>query len=477
MTDSGPRTDLFADECGIFGINGHAEAARIAYLGLHALQHRGQESAGIVSSCGDAMNSHRQMGLVQEIFDTATLDRLKGNMAIGHVRYSTAGGSHIRNAQPIVVQTWHGQVAVAHNGTLTNALELRHELERSGSIFHSDSDTESFVHLIARSARARFTDQVLDALAQVQGAYSLLFMSGEHIVAVRDPVGFRPMSLGTLDGCPMVSSESCSFDLVGGKLIRDVEPGEMILMDRNGKGLGSVRSSFPMERRERKLCIFEFIYFARPNSVIDGRTVYDARIAMGRRLAEENHVEADMVIPVPDSGTPAAIGYAQRSGIPFALGLIRSHYVGRTFIEPKSSIRHFGVKLKLSPVASLIRGKRVVVVDDSIVRGTTSRKIVEMVREAGASEIHFRVSSPPTRCPCFYGIDTPTRKELIASTSSVKDIADFIEVDSLGYLSLESTIEACATRCAGFCHACFSGEYPVPIPRGDAQEQTILDGI
>lgn len=423
------------------------------------------------------MNTHRQMGLVQEIFDSPTLDRLKGDMAIGHVRYSTAGGSHIRNAQPILVRTWHGMVAVAHNGTLTNAAQLRYDLEKSGSIFHSDSDTESFVHLIARSERATFKDQILDAMAQVQGAYSLLFMSEGLTVAVRDPVGFRPLSLGMLDGCPMVSSESCSFDLVGGRLVRDIEPGEMVIMDRTGKGLGSVRSVFPMEKKPRHTCLFEYIYFARPNSIIDGRTVYDARIDMGRRLAAESHVDADMVIPVPDSGTPAAIGYAQESGIPFALGLIRSHYVGRTFIEPRSSIRHFGVKLKLSPVASLIKGKRVVVVDDSIVRGTTSKKIVEMIREAGATEVHFRVSSPPTRFPCFYGIDTPTRRELIASSSTVDNIADYIEVESLAYLSLQGSTEASGPQGGGFCHACFSGEYPVAIPRSEEVEQTRLEGL
>jgi amidophosphoribosyltransferase len=477
MPDNRQGSNGFRDECGIFGISGHSEAARIAYLGLHALQHRGQESAGIVTSAGNGMNSHRQMGLVQEIFDTATLDRLKGDMAIGHVRYSTAGGSHIRNAQPIVVRTCHGRVAVAHNGTLTNAHQLREDLELGGSIFHSDSDTENFVHLIARSKRAGFVDQILESLAAVKGAFSLLFMSGEQIVAVRDPVGFRPLSLGLLEGCPMVSSESSSFDLVGGRLVRDIEPGEMVVIDRSAKGLGSVRSSFPIPSRERHTCIFEYIYFARPNSIIGGRTVYDARIAMGCKLAQQDHVEADMVIPVPDSGTPAAIGYAQQSGIPFALGLIRSHYVGRTFIEPKNSIRHFGVKLKLSPVASLIKGKRVVVVDDSIVRGTTSKKIVGMIREAGAKEVHFRVSSPPTRFSCFYGIDTPTRRELIASTSTVEDIADFIEVDSLGYLSLDGTVEACGAGNTGFCHACFSGDYPVPIPSFASDEQTSLEGF
>lgn len=424
---------------------------------------------------GSLVRTHRQMGLVQEAFDSTTLDRLTGDTAIGHVRYSTAGSSHIKNAQPISAQTGHGHVSVAHNGTLTNAMELRHMLERVGSIFHSDSDTESFVHLIARSRRSRFVDRILEAVSEVRGAYSLLFLSERQVVALRDSHGFRPLSLGVLDGSPVLASESCAFDLIGARLVRDVAPGEVLVMDRDSPGLDSVQSFFPLERTDQSMCIFEFIYFAKPNSVIGGRSVYEARIDMGRRLAEEHPAEADVVIPVPDSGTSAAIGYARGSGIPFELGFIRSHYVGRTFIEPRSSIRHFGVKLKLSPVASLLRGKRVVVVDDSIVRGTTSQKIVKMLRDAGAREVHVRISSPPTRFPCFYGIDTPTRGELIASKLEVEDIRGFIEADSLGYLSLQGAHQAAGQDGAGYCDACFSGDYPVPRPV--EQIQTRIEGI
>jgi amidophosphoribosyltransferase len=390
------------------------------------------------------------------------------------VRYSTAGVSHIRNAQPISVQTGAGHVSVAHNGTLTNALELRRRLERVGSIFHTDSDTECFVHLIAHSGRAPFLDRILEALAEVRGAYSLLFMSSEQIVVVRDPRGFRPLSLGELDGRPVVASESCAFDLIGATLVRDVEPGEVLVMDRGPSPLQSV---FPLERGERSTCIFEFIYFAKPTSVIGGRSVYGARIAMGRRLALEHPARADLVIPVPDSGTPAAIGYAREARVPFELGFIRSHYVGRTFIEPKSSIRHFGVKLKLSPVAGLLKDRRVVVVDDSIVRGTTSKKIVKMVRDAGAREVHVRISSPPTTHSCFYGIDTPTRGELIASMSSVEDIRAFLEADSLGYLSLDGARDAAGPGVGGYCDACFSGRYPVPVTGPVEPEQTRIEGL
>jgi amidophosphoribosyltransferase len=469
--------DLFHDECGIFGVCGHVEASRIAYLGLHSLQHRGQESAGMAVANGTLVRTHRQMGLVQEAFDSPTLDRLTGDTAIGHVRYSTAGSSHIRNAQPISAQTGHGHVSVVHNGTLTNAMELRHMLERVGSIFHSNSDTESFVHLIARSRRSRFVDRILEAVAEVRGAYSLLFLSESQVVALRDAHGFRPLSLGVLDGSPVIASESCAFDLIGARLVRDVAPGEVLVMDRDDSSLDGVQSLFPLQRTDPHMCIFEFIYFAKPNSVIGGRSVYEARIDMGRRLAEEHPAEADLVIPVPDSGTPAAIGYARGAGLPFELGFIRSHYVGRTFIEPKSSIRHFGVKLKLSAVASLLRGKRVVVVDDSIVRGTTSQKIVKMLRDAGAKEVHVRISSPPTRHSCFYGIDTPTRGELIASKNSVEDILAFLEADSLGYLSLEGAHRAAGQDGSGYCDACFSGDYPVPVPRPVEQIQTRLEGL
>jgi amidophosphoribosyltransferase len=466
---------VFRDECGIFGVCGHPEASRIVYLGLHALQHRGQESAGMVVSDGRHVKTHREMGLVQEIFDTETLDGLVGGMAIGHVRYSTAGDSHLRNAQPVSVQTGHGHVSVAHNGTLTNALELKRSLEQVGSIFHSSSDTECFVHLIARSGRKAFLDRILEALSEVRGAYSLLFMSENQLVAVRDPHGFRPLCLGTLGLNPVISSESCSFDLMGARLVKDIAPGEVVTMGCECRGMKSVQSIFPFEPGDQHVCIFEYIYFARPNSVIQGRSVYEARIAMGRRLAEEHAVDADVVIAVPDSGTPAAIGYSQRAHLPYELGLIRSHYVGRTFIEPRSSIRHFGVKLKLSPIASILKGKRVVVVDDSIVRGTTSKKIVKMLRDAGAREVHLRISSPPTRFPCFFGIDTPTRGELIAASCSVDDIRQFLEADSLGYLSLDGVQEATGRDLGGFCHACFSGEYAVPVPLDGPREEDRVD--
>jgi len=427
-------------------------------------------------SNGSLVRTHRHMGLVQEVFTKDILDGLAGSMAIGHVRYSTAGESHVRNSQPISVQTGRGHVAVAHNGTLTNAHEVRRMLEQAGSIFHTSSDTESFVHLIARSRRAGFLDRILDALAEVKGAYSLLFLSERQMVAVRDPHGFRPLSLGLLGRSPAIASESCAFDLVGGRLVRDVKPGEVIAIDRDCRSLRGLRSLFPLERRDTHTCIFEFIYFARPNSVIDGRSVHEARIAMGRRLALEHPVEAEVVIPLPDSGTPAAIGFARESHIPFEMGLIRSHYVGRTFIEPRSSIRNFGVKLKLSCVRSVLADRRVVIVDDSIVRGTTSRKIVKMVREAGARQVHLRISSPPTRHPCFYGIDTPNRRELIASRSSVARIAEFLEVDSLGYLSLDGVREAAGPG-SGFCDACFSGDYAVPIPSTPADPRTRPRGV
>ncbi len=429
----------------------------------------------MVVSNGSVHLHHRQMGLVQEVFGSDTLDRLHGDMAIGHVRYSTAGDSHVRNAQPFAVQTGRGPLAVAHNGTLTNAHRLRHDLEKAGSIFHSNSDTECLVHLIARSDRARFLDRLLEAVSSIEGAYSLVFMNGSQIVAVRDPHGFRPLCMGRLGSSPVVSSESCAFDLIGGTLQRELKPGEVVVLSRGeGRGSKAVRSLFPMGRGEPRLCIFEFIYFARPNSIIEGRSVYEARIDMGRRLAVEHPADADMVMPIPDSGTPAAIGFSRESGIPFELGLIRSHYVGRTFIEPKSSIRHFGVKLKLSPVRSLIKGKRVVIIDDSIVRGTTSRKIVGMLREAGARQVHLRIASPPTCHPCYYGIDTPTRRELIASSCTVPEIASYLEVDSLGYLSLEGSRAAAESGTGGWCDACFSGDYPVPIPDVSEHQQTSL---
>ncbi len=468
--------------CGIFGIFGHPEASNLAYLGLHALQHRGQESAGIVTSDGERLYAHRAMGLVQDAFSEDVLGKLPGGMGIGHVRYSTAGGSGIRNAQPLAVDYSRGSLAVAHNGNLTTADEHRAQLEARGSIFQSSADTETVVHLIAQSAQRTIEDRVVDALSQVEGAYSMVFLTEDRIIAVRDPRGFRPLCLGTLrsrGGVHVVASEPVSFDLIDAELLRSVEPGEMLVIDKSG-----VRSSFPFANQPIRECVFEHVYFARPDSLLGGATVYDVRRALGRRLGDEHPVEADVVVPVPDSGVPSAMGFAERLKIPFELGLIRSHYVGRTFIEPSQSIRHFGVKLKLNPVTSVLRGKRVVVVDDSIVRGTTSRKIVKMLRDAGAREVHVRVSSPPTRWPCYYGIDTPTRRELIASSHTTDEIARYLTADSLGYVSLEGMIEAVVgARGEGgeaqtrFCHACFSGEYPVPFRGQPAGRQLRLLGV
>lgn len=475
-----PDDDHFRDQCGVFGVFGHAEAANIAYLGLHALQHRGQESAGIVTSDGEALYAHRSMGLVQDAFSAEQLQKLPGRIAIGHVRYSTAGGSHIRNAQPLAVDYARGSLAVCHNGNLTNADELRAQLEAEGSIFSTTSDTEVLVHLIAKSKEVSIEDRVVDALARVQGAYSLLFLTPETIVAVRDPRGIRPLCLGILPSrkdAHVVASEPTAFDLIGAEYVRDVEPGEMLVIDATG-----MRSLRLPVKETAQACIFEYVYFARPDSQLGGRSVYEVRKELGRRLARENPVDADVVIAVPDSGGPAAIGYASEVKLPYEMGLIRSHYVGRTFIEPQQSIRHFGVRLKLNPVEPVLRGKRVVVIDDSIVRGTTSRKIIKMVRDAGAREVHLRISSPPTQWPCYYGIDTPTRRELIASSHSVDEIARYVTADSLGYLSLEGMVEAVVgageakSGPEGFCHACFSGQYAIPFAPS-ARRQTRLQGV
>ncbi len=459
--------DTLHEECGVFGVHGVEEAAHLAYLGLHAQQHRGQESAGIVTASDGQLHVHRGLGLVADVFTEEVLARLPGERAIGHVRYSTAGGSHLRNAQPFSVSYAHGSIAVAHNGTLTNAAELRRQLEESGSIFSSSSDTEVVVHLIARSRRREAVDRVAEALSQVRGAYSMVFLTPEELVAVRDPHGFRPLCLGTLRDGYLVASEPVAFALIGGRYLRDVEPGEMIVVDRFG-----MRSLRPFGEAPRHACLFEYVYFARPDSALGGVGVYEARKRMGRRLADECPAEADVVVPVPDSGVPAALGYAERSGLPYELGLIRSHYVGRTFIEPSQSIRHFGVRLKLHPVASVLRDRRVVVVDDSIVRGTTSRKIVKMLREAGAREVHVRISSPPVRWPCFYGIDTPRRADLIAARHAPAEIATYLTADSVGYLSVEG-LHASVDAGAGYCDACFTGRYPVAVPR-DAEDHADL---
>ncbi len=470
--------DHFHDHCGVFGVFGHGEAANITYLGLHALQHRGQESAGIVTSDGEQLFAHRSMGLVQDAFSQEQLAKLPGRIAIGHVRYSTAGGSHIRNAQPFAVDYSRGSLAVCHNGNLTNADEIRAELEQRGSIFQSTADTEVLVHLVALSSQISIEDRISEALAKVKGAYSLLFMTEGTIVAVRDPRGIRPLCLGILPGSKdahVLASEPTAFDLIGAEFVRDVEPGEMILIDASG--MRSVRLE---DKAQAQMCVFEYVYFARPDSRLVGRSVYEVRKALGGSLAREHPVEADVVIPVPDSGVPAAIGYASERKIPFEMGLIRSHYVGRTFIEPQQSIRHFGVRLKLNPVASILRGKRVVVVDDSIVRGTTSRKIVKMVRDAGAREVHLRISSPPTQWPCYYGIDTPTRRELIASSHSIDEIARYVTADTLGYLSLEGMLAAVGGPTGdpkAYCHACFSGQYAIPFVPPPAKRQMRLVGV
>lgn len=461
--------------CGVFGIFGHPEAANMAYLGLHALQHRGQESCGIVSSDAERLYSHRAMGRVQPGFGSAELAGLKGDRAIGHVRYSTAGSSHLKNAQPIAVDWAQGSLAVAHNGNLTSFEVLREKLEARGSIFQTGSDTETIVHLIALSSKATLEERITEALAQVEGAYSLLFLDERRLIAVRDPLGIRPLCLGVLEHAGrtahVLASEPTAFDLIGARLVRDVAPGEMLIIDAGG-----LRSVSPFKAVTRKMCLFEYVYFARPDAVLEGANVYEVRKALGRCLAEEQPLPPGsgdaVVIPVPDSGLPAAIGFADRAKLPFEMGLIRSHYVGRTFIEPQQSIRHFGVRLKLNPNRAAIAGKRVIVVDDSIVRGTTSRKIVRMIRDAGAREVHVRISSPPTRWPCFYGIDTPTRAELIASTHEIDEIGRYLTADSIGYLSLEGLVESVRSVEAAsrpghapapysYCHACFTGSYPI----------------
>lgn len=462
------RSDRFHDECGVFGIYGHTEASNITYLGLYALQHRGQESAGIASSDGHIIHSHKGMGLVADVFTEEDLKRLPGDSAIGHVRYSTAGESHIKNAQPFVVEYARGGMAVAHNGNIVNSLLLRAEFEAHGSIFQSSMDTETIIHLIASCRENSLKDRIIYALGKLKGAYSLVFLTDRKIVAARDPHGFRPLSLGRLRGAWVVSSETCAFDLIEAEYVRDIEPGEVIVIDEKG-----VQSFKPFPQVRSRSCIFEFIYFARPDSRIFGRNVYEVRKNLGRILAEEHPVEADVVVPVPDSGVPAAIGFAQASGIPFEKGLVRSHYIGRTFIEPKDSIRHFGVKLKLNAVKDALAGKRVIVVDDSIVRGTTSRKIIKMIRNAGAKEVHMRISSPATICPCYYGIDTPTKEELIAAEHTVEEINDYITSDSLQYMSMEGLYRAVG-RGLNFCDACFTGTYPVDAYKEHKYPQLVL---
>jgi amidophosphoribosyltransferase len=459
--------------CGIFGIFNHREASNLTYLGLHSLQHRGQESAGIVSTDGTVMYTRREMGLVSDIFDEEALLGMKGHAAIGHVRYSTAGSSVLKNAQPFSVEYSKGSLAIAHNGNLTNAKIVREELENYGSIFQSTMDTEVIVHLIALSHENSTLDRLISALRRIEGSYSLLVLTPRELIAVRDPYGFRPLVLGKLKDSYAVSSETCAFDLIEATYLREVEPGEVIHISREG-----IHSYSPLKKMEPRRCVFEYIYFARPDSVVFDRTVYGVRKAFGRELARESNITADLVIPIPDSGISAAIGYSQASGIPFEMGLIRNHYVGRTFIEPKESIRHFGVKLKLNADHETVKGKRIVVIDDSIVRATTGRKIITMLRQQGAKEIHFRVTSPPTRFPCFYGIDTPSRSELIASSHDVAEINKFMTSDTLEYLTIDGMKRAIGNNSQSFkysfCDACFSGDYPLRFPWGMELEQMEL---
>ncbi len=481
------ENDRFHDHCGVCGVFGHPEAAKLAYLGLYALQHRGQESAGIVSSDGRELHLEKAMGLVADIFQPDVLARLPGDAALGHTRYSTAGDTSLMNAQPIVIDCNKGKLALGHNGNLPSASKWRRTLEHRGSIFQTTSDTEVIVHLVARSPARNLSGALADALNQVEGAYSLLVLTRDEMYAARDPRGFRPLALGKLDGAWIVASETCAFDLLGATYMRDIEPGEMVRITK--RGIESLR--FAAEKPLQH-CIFEHVYFARPDSLVFGRVVEQSREMLGRLLAREHPVPADVVVPVPDSGVPAAVGYANESGVPFRMGLIRNHYVGRTFIEPQQAIRDFGVKLKLNPVRGLLEGKRVVLVDDSIVRGTTSRKIVHLVREAGATEVHMRISCPPTISPCYYGVDTPTREELIAADESrrrprlteaemeayeatlnprqpqldrgqrtVEEIRRYLGADSLGYLSLENLRRAVEDTRGSYCTSCYTGVYPV----------------
>lgn len=461
-------SDKFHDECGVFGIYKHPEASNLTYLGLHALQHRGQEGAGICSSDGKNVYIEKAMGLVTDIFTEKRLKRIPGDIAIGHNRYSTAGTSSLKNVQPIMVNYSLGSLAIAHNGNLVNAQELRDDLEKKGAIFQSSSDSEVVVHLIAKTSGTLY-DRLIETSRKISGAYSILLMTENELFAIRDPFGFRPLSIGKVDGAYVLASETCAFDLIGAKYIRDVEPGEMVIINKDG--LKSIKA-LPSQRHA--FCIFEFIYFSRPDSNIYGNiNVDDLRKKFGRQLAKESPVDADLVIPVPDSGVQAAMGYAQESNIPFDFGLIRNHYVGRTFIEPRQSIRHFGVKIKLNPVRKLLEGKRVIVVDDSIVRGTTSKKIVKMLKEGGgAKEVHMRISSPPTKGPCFYGINTPTRNELIAATHTIDETRKYITADSLQYLNLEGLFKVIQTP-EKYCSACFDDNYPILL-RQDSVEQIDL---
>ena len=466
------EADAFRDECGVFGIFGHTEAAAAATLGLHALQHRGQEAAGIVSFDGDQFHIERHIGLVGDKFTKQNvIDRLTGNRAIGHVRYSTTGGAGLRNVQPLFAELDIGGFAIAHNGNITNAMTVQRALQKRGAIFSSTSDTETILHLVSMSGNGDFKGRLIDALSQLEGAFSLVGLSSKKMIGCRDPLGIRPLVIGDLDGAYIFASETCALDIMGARYVRDVKPGELCIVTEDG-----IESLFPFEKQPPKFCIFEYVYFARPDSSVDGRNVYEIRREIGRELAREAPVNADLVVPVPDSGTPAAIGFAQISNIPFELGIIRNHYVGRTFIAPGDSVRHMGVKLKHNANRKILEGRSVVLVDDSIVRGTTSQKIVQMVRDAGAREVHMRIASPPTKASCFYGVDTPHTSKLLASRMSIEEMADFLKVDSISFLTLEGLYRAVGeakrnSEMPQYCDACFSGEYPTVLRDRDGVDK------
>lgn len=464
--------DKLHEECGVFGIFGRQDAAAITTLGLHALQHRGQEAAGIVSFDGNQFHVERHIGQIGDTFTKQTvIDRLEGNRAIGHTRYSTTGGSGLRNVQPLFAELSEGGFAVAHNGNITNAMTIQRALQKKGAILTSTSDTETILHLVSFSEKPSFVEKFIDALTQLEGAYSLVALSSKKLIGCRDPLGIRPLVLGDLDGSYIFASETCALDIIGARHVRDIEPGELVVVTENG-----IESQFPFEKPEPRFCIFEYVYFARPDSTVEGRDVYDIRKNIGIELASECPIEADIVVPVPDSGTPAAIGFAQGSNLPFELGIIRNHYVGRTFIQPTDSIRHMGVKLKHNANKKMIEGKRVVLVDDSIVRGTTSQKIVQMVREAGAAEVHMRIASPPTRASCFYGVDTPETGKLLASRMSVEEMTGFLRVDSLGFISIDGLYRAVGEDSRNndmpqFCDACFTKDYPTRLADKDGVDK------
>lgn len=463
--------DTLHEECGVFGIFQRTDAAAVVTLGLHALQHRGQEAAGIVAHDGTQFHVERHAGLIGDTFTKASvLERLPGQSAIGHTRYATTGGGGLRNVQPFFAELSAGGFAVAHNGNITNAMTVQRELQRRGSIFSSTSDTETILHLVATSGARAFVDKLIDALSRLEGAFSLVGLSANSLIGVRDPLGIRPLVLGEFEGSLVLASETCALDIIGADFVRDIEPGELVVITDSG-----IESVFPFQSRRARFCIFEYVYFARPDSNVEGRNVYDIRKKIGMELARESHVAADVVVPVPDSGVPAAIGYSQEAGLPFELGIIRNHYVGRTFIQPTDSIRHMGVKLKHNANRKMIEGKRIVLVDDSIVRGTTSQKIVQMVREAGASEVHMRIASPPTSASCFYGVDTPEKAKLLASRMTIPEMADFIQVDSLAFLSIDGLYRACGETgrskiAPQFCDACFTGDYPTSLTDQDGAD-------